>query len=81
MCCVVHMHRSCLLSFLIHQNSEVSTLLSITGADPGMKKRGGTLLLVVEGSARSAQTRGVWGHAPPRKILKLRPSEMDSKVI
>ena len=52
-------------------------------ADPGMKKRGGggTLLLVVEGSARSAQTRGVWGHAPPRKILKLRPFEMDSKVI
>ena len=38
----------------------------LSGADPGMKKRGGggTLLLVVEGSARSAQCRGVWGHAP-----------------
>ena len=60
--------------------AECDAAAALAGADPGMKKRGGTLLLV-EGSARSAQTRGVWGHAPPRKILKLRPSEMDSKVI
>ena len=43
----------------------------MSGADPGINKRGGTLLLVVEGSAQSAQSRGVWGHAPPGKFGNL----------
>ena len=60
-----------ILSNVSHKVELIVLYMYTAGADPGMKKRGGggTLLLVVEGSARGAQSRGVWG-MPPQEIFE-----------
>ena len=47
-----------------------------TGADPGMKKRRGTLLLAGDSAC---PLRGL-GACPPRNIVRFWPSEMDFKA-